>query len=126
MSLVQKLPGGYLLHCFLESICYCGVAFVVSPKLEPHLRRFWSVSDRVGIAESHLPKSKGTKPSKLFIIAAYEPHTRLCLVNPQTCDNFYDSLQRAWFQTKEGKYLTFIVGDKVEVRRKIQRLYKNI
>lgn len=70
-SFVQKLPGNYVLRCFPESTRHHGIAFVVSPKLDPHLRRFWSVSDRVGVAEFHLPTSKGAKPSKLFIIVAY-------------------------------------------------------
>ena len=71
--LVQKLPGNYVLRCFPESTRHHGIAFAVSPKLDPHLRRFCSVSDRV--AEFQLPTSKQVKPSKLFIIVAYRPHT---------------------------------------------------
>ena len=87
-SIVQKLLGSYVLCCFREATRRHGIAFVASPKLDSHLRRFWSVSDRVGVAEFHLPTSNGAKPSKLFIIVAYGPHTRLCSENQQTRD-FY-------------------------------------
>ena len=109
LSLVQKLPGNYVLRCIPESTHHHGIAFVVSLKLDPHLRKFCSVSDCV--VEFQLPTSKQAKPSKLFIIVAYGPHTWLCSESPHTRDNFYDSLQRAWIQAKEGKYLTFIIGD---------------
>ena len=107
----KKLPGNYLLRCFPESTHPHEIAFFVSPRLDPHLRRFWSVSDRVGIVEFQLPTSKQAKPSKVSIIVAYGPHTQLCSESSQTRDNLYDSLQRARIQAKEGKYLTFIIGD---------------
>ena len=110
-QLVEKLPGRYVLRCFPLSTRHHGIGFIVSPRLDPHLKRYWSVSDRVGVAEFVLPVTRRSRSNKLYMIVAYGPHSQLCADNPQTRDNFYDSLDRAWKQTKEGKSLTFIAGD---------------
>ena len=78
-------------------------------KVRPALERYWSVSDRVGVPEFALPVTRRSRTNKLYVIVAYGP--QLCADNPQTRDNFFDSLDRAWKQTKEGKSLTYIAGD---------------
>ena len=95
---------------------------LVSPKLEPHLK-YWSVSDWVVVVEFALPVTKGSRPTKLYAIVAYGPHSKLCVDNTQTRNNFYDSLNRAWKQANKGKSLTSITGDlnsKVGCRQSIE------
>ena len=98
--LIEKLPGGYLLQCFPLPTHH-------PPRLEPHLKKHWSVSDRVGVAEFTLPVTRDLRTSKLYVIVANRPHSKLSHDNPQIRDNFYDSLNRAWNnQRKERLWLS--------------------
>ena len=49
--LLEKLPEGHVLRCFPLSTLHHGIRFMVSPRLEPHLKRYWSVSDRLEVTE---------------------------------------------------------------------------
>ena len=74
-QLVEKLPGRYVLRCFPLSTRHHGIGFIVSPRLDPHLKRYWSVSDRVGVAEFVLPVTRRSRSNKLYMIVAYGPHS---------------------------------------------------
>ena len=110
-TLTEKLPGNYVLRSFPLSTRHHGIGFIVSPRLEPHLKRYWSVSERIGIAEFVLPVTKGSRSNSIYITVVYGPHSKLCADDPQTRENFYDCLDRAWKQTNKGRALNFITGD---------------
>lgn len=79
-QLVEKLPGRYVLWCFPLSTRHHGIGFIVSPRLDLLLKKYWSVSDWVGVVEFVLPVTRRLRSNKLYVIVAYGPHSQYVLI----------------------------------------------
>ena len=85
-----------------------GLGFVISPRLIPHIRSWWYISDRVAAIEVSIPSSRG-KPTLCQIVNAYGPTLQKASEDPSLLDGFYPDLSNA--VTTPSRFQVYVCGD---------------
>ncbi|XP_029657627.1 craniofacial development protein 2-like [Octopus sinensis] len=99
--------GDYTLITLPTTCRHYGLGFAINRKLDEHISRVWSVSDRIAV----LQIKWGTKPNSLVtIINVYAPTGVRALANPDELDEFYSTLTNL-YNTLRSSYMCFIAGD---------------
>ena len=77
-----------------ETAKFCGLGFVIGPRLIPHVHSWWYVSDRVAVIKIAIP-NRGGKFTESRVINAYGPTMQKATDNPAVRDRFYADLSSA-------------------------------
>jgi len=102
---LETNSSGYRLICPAPESRHYGLGFAVSKGFAPHIQRYWTLSDRVGVLTVSL-----SKKTDLAVVNAYGPTSAKCAQDADEADRFYSTLATA-LDAVRACSLVFITGD---------------